>query len=495
VQIPDPGLRDLASDLVSLVRDLVSSDAARARLRTNAAGILERLASAAARYAASLLPAGPVRQIAERALEGLRGLFAHSGGLAAALAQQARTLLPGVVRTVTDLLRDALQRAIPDGTIATLVAGLADEVLGLVGDGQRWQDLQRQGVGYLFSRLLPLARDFATSMLGRLSGDAGGVIRQVVESLFQSAGDLLASPQAIARFAQNAVSSLVSLGVGAVRRVVLDLVERATGSSQVAGFLRSALDELASVLANPSELQAFLRQSAAQAFGRLLRRAETLVEQLVEGVVRDAGLKRLATEGLKAVLAFAGQAVGGGGRNLGEAAKAIIARFLPSVAALAKEKLLGLFPEGLGDLKTALGRGFDRLVTFASGLVRTGRAAWDALTRNVFGDIVNAVLPIVKRPIERAVSWPQQQRAYERMRQATAFLAERARSFGSALWQRGSEFARRYGQPLYDALRTAAGRAGRAAQRGARAVRSLVCGVSSRLRSTLQGAVEWARPA
>jgi hypothetical protein len=405
VQISDPGLRELASELVSFVSDLVSSDSARNQIRSSVTALLGRLARAGGRYLTSLLPAGPVQQLAQQAVDGLQGLFSNTGGLAAALGQQAQALLPGAVSALSGVVRDAIQRALPDAPVATLLSGVVDEVLGVVADRTRWEQLRTNGVGYVVSRLFPLARDFATAMLGRLSGDAGGVLRTVVQSLLESAGRLLATPEAVAQFAQNAVSSLVSMGVGALKAAVVDIIQRATGNADVAAFVRSTLDQLSEVLANPSRLQTFLRSTAQQAMTALLDPAKQLIGRLVDGVIRDTGLRALARQGLDGVLEVVQRAISGG--NVGDAAKEVMARLIPAAASLAKDKLVELIPSNLDALKQLISRAFDRVATFGAQLLRTGRAAWDTLTGGgrIFGDIVDAILPMVKQPLERAVGW------------------------------------------------------------------------------------------
>jgi hypothetical protein len=376
--------------------------------------------------------------VVEQALDGLRSVLANPAGVAQGLAQRAQALLPGVVRTVVGLVRDAVQRAIPEGPVAGLLGGLVEEVAGFLGDPSRWQALQRDGLGFLLSRLVPIARDFALSMLGRLPGSASGVVRGVVESLLGAVTRLLSNPASIASFAQNAVAQLVSLGVNAIGPAVVGLVERAGAGAAVVGGVRSIFDELAAALAEPARLQQFLRTTPAQAFQRVLGKAKEIVEALIGDVVKDAGLKTLAQEGAKAVLDFVERAAAGGG-NLGEAAKAVLARFIPAVAGLAKEKLLGLFPHSLAGLKTVLGRGFDKLTSFATGLVQTGQAAWRELVGDgsrLFGDLVGAVLPLVKEPVMKAVSWTPLQGLLGRLLDEVAGLladpAKLIREFGNA---------------------------------------------------------------
>lgn len=406
MRISDGGLRELASGVVSVLRDLVTGEGAGASLRTRMGALAERLVDVAGRYLIGLLPAGPAQTLARAAMDGLRSLFSGTGEVAATLAQQAQALLPRVVRTIGGLLREGLAGAIPDRALGGFVQSVLDEVLGFVAEPARWQELMRGGVGAVLSRVFPLVRDLASGLLGRLPSGSEA-LRSVVEGLLGSLQRLFASPESVANLAQNAVGSLVSLAVDSVGPAVVDLVERSTGSAAIAGFLRTSLTSLAGVISQPARLQAFLRSAPQQALTTLLGEARGLVERLLGDVVKDEGLRGLAQQGATAVLDLI-PALAQGGASVGQSVQQLIGRLLTPAAALARSKLLGLFPGNLAALRDVVGRVFDKLTTTATQLVTQGSASWSQLTSGapqLLGSAVEAILPLIKEPITRSVGY------------------------------------------------------------------------------------------
>jgi hypothetical protein len=412
VRIEDPNLRELASGLVSFVRDLTQGTPVGTALRSEAKALLTRAATIASRFATSaltsLIPAGPAREVVAQAIEGLKDLLADPAGVATALARRAAEALPGIVRTLAGFAVSALRQAIPDAGLAGLLGGLLQQGLEIIADPARWRELVERGLGVAFTRLLPVVRDFLVSMVGRIPG-VSDTARRLVTSFAEVASTFFTNPAALTDFVRNAIPSLISMVVRTAGPVLTDLLDRATGNPAASAFVRRILDGAAEMIGDPSKLRTFLASTAAQALTQLKTAAVSLLNDLIGSFLRDPDLQRIAREGLRLVVEFVEGALSGTGGNAAEAVKRALAAMIPVIADVVRGKLLALFPGSMRAVREVAGQVFDALKTLGVDLVNRGGAAWTAFTSSADGGLLGRlarwVLPLVKTPIAQAIAF------------------------------------------------------------------------------------------
>jgi gas vesicle protein len=111
------------------------------------------------------------------------------------------------------------------------------------------------------------------------------------------------------------------------------------------------------------------------------------------------------------------------------------------------------------------------------------------------GVVPRYVLPLLTKPFKllSEVMSLDTNPTYQRMKAATSWLAEKAKSVGAALWDKGSEFIEKWGAKLYGALATAAGKGADVATAGLKGTRTVICDLPGTVKQKVQEALSWAK--
>jgi hypothetical protein len=409
LRISDGGLRDLASGALALVRDLCSSGGAGDSLRTDVKALVGRALALGQRWLLGALPAGPATQLLGEALDGLRSLVTSPQGLAAATLPSAESLLAGVKRGLLALLRSVLQDLVPDRATSSFIARIVQETVEVVTNPERWRQLLSQGFAYFVSRVVPALGELASGALQRVAG-ASDTAQQLVSGFFGALSRVVASPAELATFLRETLSSFVGLAVSTATPLVTSLIERQSGNPALSRFVAELIEDAAAALADPSKLTSFLALGAREAVRKVLEKARSLAELVIGHVVKDETLRGAVTGGFSLGLEYLTQVATGAAADLGATVKQRLSELVQRAAAVLKTKLASAFPGTLAFLRPVLERGYDALVAFAVDLIERGPreaaarlGAGDA--SRLLGQLVDGVMPLVKAPVQAALSY------------------------------------------------------------------------------------------
>ncbi|MBI3073100.1 MAG: hypothetical protein HYY84_13385 [Deltaproteobacteria bacterium] len=414
VRIENAALRDVATGVVSIVRELVDGGGAGA-LKANAAALWKKIASTASRFATSLvqsvMPSPELRELVASGIRGLEELFSQPNGFSGAAAKVGALIASAAEhlgRVLLAAVRDRL-----DPAVSTLLTGVVRTGLELVADPARWQAIAKDGVAALLSSFVPAVENFVLAAIAKAS-KIPGTLRAFIETTVRSVAGLLGDSAKRAAFIAKPETALARAGIDALKSFIQGEVSRSATGAKFSGLIGKAFDAVADLLTSESARAKVAAFSPGAFFAMLADEARPVVASLLEAAIPDKDLRALAVGSISTVTAKVADLI---------KRPAEVVAILKETLTQAAEKAKGLIPVFMTFVKAKLAEALkkagaapelaDFVLSAIGGLERFGSAmmsdatAWKKHAGDSGKEVMRSVLgwlfSLAKKRVEKQI--------------------------------------------------------------------------------------------